>query len=96
MAEGSELTAPSTTCQAPAFWGVQVELLKTRYKNGAPEPGNQLKKAAAAISGWDRPLLTFIYPGFDCHSAGLLKQDPCPVIHGKSKETMLFWAYKDY
>ena len=27
------------------------------------------KKAAAAIYGWDRPLLTFIYPGFDCGSS---------------------------
>ena len=28
----------------------------------------RIKKAAAAIYGWDRPLLTFIYPGFDCGS----------------------------
>ena len=27
-----------------------------------------MKKAAAAISGWDCPLLTFMYPGFDCGS----------------------------
>ena len=28
----------------------------------------RIKKAAAAIYGWDWPLLTFIYPGFDCGS----------------------------
>ena len=33
-----------------------------------PEPCKRIKKAAAAISGWDCPLLTFIYPGFDCGS----------------------------
>ena len=27
-----------------------------------------IKKAAAAIYGWEYPLLTFIYPGFDCGS----------------------------
>ena len=26
----------------------------------------RIKKAAAAISGWDHPLLTLIYLGFDC------------------------------
>ena len=26
------------------------------------------RRISAAISGWDRPLLTFIYPGFDCDS----------------------------
>ena len=26
---------------------------------------SRIKKAAAIISGWDCPLLTFIYPGFD-------------------------------
>ena len=30
-----------------------------------PEPCKRTKKAAAAIYGWDRPLLTFIYPGFE-------------------------------
>ena len=25
----------------------------------------RIKKAAAAIYGWDRPLLAFIYPGFE-------------------------------
>ena len=29
----------------------------------------RIKKAAATIYGWDRPLLTFIYPGFDCGSS---------------------------
>ena len=28
----------------------------------------RINKAAAAIYGWDCPLLTFIYPGFDCGS----------------------------
>ena len=32
-----------------------------------PEPMYRTK-AAAAIYGWDRPLLTFTYPGFDCGS----------------------------
>ena len=30
---------------------------------------SRIKKAAAAI-GWDCPLLTFTYPGFDCESHG--------------------------
>ena len=29
----------------------------------------QIIKKAAAIYGWDCPLRTFIYPGFDCGSA---------------------------
>ena len=29
---------------------------------------SRIKKAAATISGWDCPLLTFIYPGFHCGS----------------------------
>ena len=29
---------------------------------------SRTKKAAAAIYGWDRPLLIFTYPGFDCGS----------------------------
>ena len=29
---------------------------------------SRIKKAAEAIYGWDRALLTFIYPGFDCGS----------------------------
>ena len=33
-----------------------------------PEPASRIKKAAEGISGWDWPLLTFIYPGFDCGS----------------------------
>ena len=33
----------------------------------------RIKKAAAAIYGWDRPLLTFIYPGFDCGSTEEVK-----------------------
>ena len=37
-------------------------------KNGLPRTMYRIKKAAAAICGWDRPLLTFIYPGFDCGS----------------------------
>ena len=28
------------------------------------------RRISAAISGWDRPLLTFTYPGFDCGSSG--------------------------
>ena len=30
----------------------------------------RIKKAAAAIYGWDCPLLTFTYPGFDFDSLG--------------------------
>ena len=41
---------------------------KTRYKNGRPRTMYRNKKAAAAIYGWDRPLLTFTCPGFDCGS----------------------------
>ena len=42
--------------------------IKTRYKHGRPRTMQRTKKAAAAIYGWDRPLLTFTYPGFDCGS----------------------------
>ena len=35
-----------------------------------PEPCKEFKKAAAAIYGWDCPLPTVIYPGFDCGSHG--------------------------
>ena len=41
-----------------------------------------LVMAAAAIYGWDRPLLTFIYPSFDCGSSGFYRRDPSP-----------FWAF---
>ena len=50
---------------------------QTPVKNGKPnkvntgegEPRTMCRiKNSAAISGWDRPLLTFIYPGFDCGS----------------------------
>ena len=30
-----------------------------------PEPCTGLRRISAAIYGWDRPLLTFIYPGFE-------------------------------
>ena len=43
-------------------------VIKIWYKNGEPRTMYRIKKAAAAIFGWDRPLLTFIYPGFDCGS----------------------------
>ena len=37
-----------------------------------PEPYKGLRRRiSAAIYGWDRPLLPFIYPGFDCDSARL-------------------------
>ena len=32
----------------------------------------RFKKAAAAILGWEHPLLTFIYPGFHCGSCWIL------------------------
>ena len=35
-----------------------------------PRTMQRIKEAAAAIYGWDFPLLTFIYPGFDCDSYG--------------------------
>ena len=33
-----------------------------------PNPCKEITKAAALISGGDAPLLTFIYPSFDCGS----------------------------
>ena len=37
-----------------------------------PEPCKELRRRnSAAISGWEHPLLTFIYPSFDCFSAGV-------------------------
>ena len=35
-----------------------------------PRAMSRMNKAAAPIYGWDYPLLTFIYPGFDCGSCG--------------------------
>ena len=45
----------------------QNPVLKWSTQNHA----SRIKKAAATISGWDCPLLAFIYPGFDCGSTGL-------------------------
>ena len=39
---------------------------KPGIKTIHPEPCKELTKKAAAIYGWDYPLLTFIYPDFDC------------------------------
>ena len=36
--------------------------------NDIPVSRQRIKKGAAPIYGWDCPLLTFIYPGFDCSS----------------------------
>ena len=36
--------------------------------NGLPRTRKRIKKAAAAICGWDCPLPAFIFPGFDCSS----------------------------
>ena len=39
-----------------------------------PEPCKELRRRnSAAVSGWDCPLPTFIYPGFDCGSVMLPK-----------------------
>ena len=40
----------------------------------------RIKKAAAAIYGWDWPLLTFIYPGFDCGSHSVYTLVFCPEL----------------
>ena len=48
------------------------------------------RRNSAAIYGWDRPLLTFIYPGFDCGSnGGLLKSPPSlsPTRKGLGRAT---------
>ena len=46
---------------------VILVIVKTRYKNGAPRTRLQelRRRICAAIYGWDRPLLTFIYPCFE-------------------------------
>ena len=46
-----------------------------------PEPCEESKKAAA-IYGWDCPLLTFIYPGFDdgSHGRGLILAPGSPCF----------------
>ena len=39
-----------------------------------PEPCKELRRRiSAAIYGWDCPLPTFIYPGFDCGSSAVQK-----------------------
>ena len=54
-----------------------------------PEPCTGLRRRnSAAIYGWDRPLLTFIYPGFDCGSNGLTNlgiTNPCCLRFGKKQ-----------
>ena len=37
-----------------------------------PECRELKRRISATISGWDCPLLTFIYPGFDCGSTAVL------------------------
>ena len=54
------------------------------YQNGLPRSKLKLRKAAAPINGWEYPLLTVIYPGFDCGSGTLL------VLHPDTCEEMLF------
>ena len=46
---------------------------RNRTKMVYPRTMYRIKKAAAAIYCWDRPLLTFIYPGFDCGSWELVQ-----------------------
>ena len=36
-----------------------------------------IEKAAGIISGWNCPLLTFIYPSFDCGSNGIARCGNC-------------------
>ena len=46
-----------------------------------PEPCTGLgRRISAAIYGWDRPLLTFIYPGFDCGPHGLMRAPQASLI----------------
>ena len=61
------------------IWQVTIETMitesqsKSRYQNGR-YPRTMLqelrRRNSATSSGWDCPLLTFIYPGFDCGSNG--------------------------
>ena len=53
--------------------------IKTWYKNGEPRNMSRTRKAAAAISGWDCPLLTFIYPGLDYGSSTVKRPNLFPV-----------------
>ena len=50
---------------------------KPGTKMAHPEPCKKNLKAATAISGWDPPLLTLIYPGFDCDSHGTSRYLDC-------------------
>ena len=55
--------------------GLSVTVVRrTPKKKGCPV--SRIRKAAAAIYGWDSPLLTFTCPGFDCDSTGLT----CPGL----------------
>ena len=49
---------------------IVVDLSKPGTKMMNPEPCGELKRRiSATIYGWDCPLLTFIYPGFDSDSS---------------------------
>ena len=52
--------------QNPVKWSTQTPCKEIR------------RRTSATIYGWECPLLTFIYPGFDCGSPGLDKQGGSP------------------
>ena len=84
QARASTLLAPSSESQlAHAECIVQTRCESSNwFKNGEPRTREGTEKAAATICGWDCPLLTFIYLGFDCDSGGSQRhlQVQCQVL----------------
>ena len=71
--------------------GFVCHLLKTLcIKMVDLEPWKEIRRRiSATIYGWDCPLLTFIYPGFDCGSnggSGLFHISTHPHVHQSQKK----------
>ena len=62
---------PSVASALPAQQASRIRVtIKTWYKNGEPKAMLQQieRRIPATFSGYNCPLLTFIFPGFDCGS----------------------------
>ena len=60
------------SCPWRLTWHAQERTVESQSKpgiiSGLPRTMKIIRKAAATVSGWIFPLLTFTYPGFDCDS----------------------------
>ena len=80
------LSDPFQMPSKPRSW---LRKSKTKSHNQNPVPkwltqNHVRNKAAAAVSGWDCPLLTFVYPGFDCGPLGIERILACNQACGQA------------